>query len=414
MGGDHRRSQRLDGFGTGSPPHGRGPPGRERHDRPPDGLTPAWAGTTSTQPAAPARRRAHPRMGGDHESEARPAPAVRGSPPHGRGPPEARPSADSGGGLTPAWAGTTSSSASAATTPWAHPRMGGDHSSGTFHTALHKGSPPHGRGPPRSVAPRPAARGLTPAWAGTTRRDRRRMGCRRAHPRMGGDHLPTGKGYWTESGSPPHGRGPPLAGAHAGHRGGLTPAWAGTTPSRGPGGAESGAHPRMGGDHAQPAGRLADGAGSPPHGRGPPRVPGRGHHPLGLTPAWAGTTSRALAATSWYQGSPPHGRGPLIRHLRQAGPQGLTPAWAGTTITRRGTFLPSKAHPRMGGDHPGSGVWGTISRGSPPHGRGPQPATRPPGQHPRLTPAWAGTTPAISSRAVRAWAHPRMGGDHAW
>ena len=213
-------------------------------------LTPAWAGTTGPRPHRERR-------------------AV-GSPPHGRGPLLLMCAPLVLGGLTPAWAGTTRWSSVASTQLWAHPRMGGDHRA---QRADH--------GP---------VRGLTPAWAGTTGPPSPTPGSPGAHPRMGGDHLPapTAKGSWP--GSPPHGRGPQAARDSDAQRVGLTPAWAGTTRLAPLCARARRAHPRMGGDHLPMAPGARVSAGSPPHGRGPHHVGRLAARIVGLTPAWAGTT----------------------------------------------------------------------------------------------------------------------------
>ncbi len=72
--------------------------------------------------------------------------------------------------LTPAWAGSTTPSAGSAIAAWAHPRMGGEHLG--FHPVVSNvpGSPPHGRGAPDAFDLLGGVAGLTPAWAGSTLR----------------------------------------------------------------------------------------------------------------------------------------------------------------------------------------------------------------------------------------------------
>ena len=188
MGGDHWEALKLQAGKPGSPPHGRGPPS---------------SGSLKV--------------------------GNLGSPPHGRGPPAVREWEEQRGGLTPAWAGTTHAARDMTATPWAHPRMGGDHSETADVLAAPPGSPPHGRGPLLSHLPYLEQSGLTPAWAGTTQLEILCAPARAAHPRMGGDHMR-----------------PLVRLKH--------PA----------------AHPRMGGDHSVPPLLAGLVSGSPPHGRGPP------------------------------------------------------------------------------------------------------------------------------------------------
>ena len=168
MGGDHPAGTPPVASSLGSPPHGRGPlhPGAgHRHHV---GLTPAWAGTTSTAAASRPAARAHPRMGGDHLGRELGLAFAEGSPPHGRGPPLEHAEHRGRAGLTPAWAGTTNNEVNREGMVRAHPRMGGDHSMAFHHGKGTAGSPPHGRGPPRRCRRRPDRQRLTPAWAGTT------------------------------------------------------------------------------------------------------------------------------------------------------------------------------------------------------------------------------------------------------
>ena len=174
----------------------------------------------------------------------------RGSPPRGRGRRSGGVLALAVPGLTPAWAGTTSSPRSTPTGFWAHPRVGGDDLVVISPSSTAKGSPPRGRGRPTTRHIAQPDSGLTPAWAGTTTDDAGHRPPPRAHPRVGGDDVTPRSRLSTAGGSPPRGRGT----THARTR----PASAGR------------AHPRVGGDD---------------RGSEPPDPPDRR-----LTPAWAGTT----------------------------------------------------------------------------------------------------------------------------
>ncbi len=112
----------------GSPPHGRGArPGPTRCEHP-LGLTPAWAGSTKPFETENAMMEAHPRMGGEHFGPGNASTLPVGSPPHGRGALREAPGRPREAGLTPAWAGSTSSLLLSPIDPRAHPRMGGEHS----------------------------------------------------------------------------------------------------------------------------------------------------------------------------------------------------------------------------------------------------------------------------------------------
>ncbi len=230
MGGEHSVQPSAAAIWPGSPPHGRGTPEPVAGRAVGHGLTPAWAGNTAGCARRGRRRRAHPRMGGEHPLTPTPPRGWLGSPPHGRGTPSCRTGSGDGSGLTPAWAGNTAGSGRCAARRRAHPRMGGEHQWIRRQETGDGGSPPHGRGT-RPVVWRPApVGGLTPAWAGNTCGVLGRRTCWRAHPRMGGEHDPHLAVLTAAQGSPPHGRGTPLEPVEAGTGPGLTPAWAGNTP----------------------------------------------------------------------------------------------------------------------------------------------------------------------------------------
>ena len=177
------------------------------------------------------------------------------------------------------------------------------------------GSPPHGRGKGHGCHQTAVVVGITPAWAGkrTTRNSGRKS--TRDHPRMGGEKLSCisllgellesppqcgekmGRFSCTNSvpGSPPRGRGK----GDGRHRHycctGITPALAGksgrtsarTRPGRD--------HPRMGGEKSCLAASFSHRFGSPPRGRGKAGKTTIYQRLEGITPAWAGKSSRRLA-----------------------------------------------------------------------------------------------------------------------
>ena len=294
---------------SGSPPHGRGTQPRPRFRVRVRGLTPAWAGNTSS---------------GEHTEK-----NGRGSPPHGRGTHEPRPELPEITRLTPAWAGNTGPILASAACCEAHPRMGGEHSTNRPSSVVLPGSPPHGRGTPRRARRARHPPRLTPAWAGNTPI--------RTSPRR------------RPSGSPPHGRGTRVHVPVDGDVLGLTPAWAGNTASCLAPRSGGGAHPRMGGEHVWRPRTAHLLAGSPPHGRGTRPAPSGADRRPGLTPAWAGNTAGA-------------GRG---RYRPRAHPR-----MGGEHPERSGREAATPAHPRMGGEHRHAWPADASLEGSPPHGRG--------------------------------------------
>ncbi|CAL2060944.1 hypothetical protein GPN2_12068 [Streptomyces murinus] len=129
MRGDHARRRSSSAGVMGPPPHARGPhPGGIR-DRQGQGTTPACAGTTGWWCGAGACCRDHPRMRGDHTLGTSLSGAVRGPPPHARGPPILDHLPLIPPGTTPACAGTTVMGFHTMPVLRDHPRMRGDHSS---------------------------------------------------------------------------------------------------------------------------------------------------------------------------------------------------------------------------------------------------------------------------------------------
>ena len=73
--------------------------------------------------------------------------------------------------------------------------------------------------------------GLTPAWAGRTAPTQCPTSPARAHPRVGGEDISLSVISITRAGSPPRGRGGRGCALGGGPAEGLTPAWAGRTPT---------------------------------------------------------------------------------------------------------------------------------------------------------------------------------------
>ena len=252
----------------GSPPRARGHPGTRRAGRSGPGLTPACAGTSRVSRCPPQPRGAHPRVRGDIITDLQSSGRRRGSPPRARGHRALPASPGDRMGLTPACAGT--SPARAVRTPGhgAHPRVRGDIGVPTRADRRDGGSPPRARGHRQLNDPGPTGRGLTPACAGTSRRQACGAAPRGAHPRVRGDIAASSLRSCAARGSPPRARG------HLGGSGadldqhGLTPACAGTSTTCGSSGPAGGAHPRVRGDITGRDGIQDRAEGSPPRARG--------------------------------------------------------------------------------------------------------------------------------------------------
>ena len=187
VGGDGPCEQHGEDGEQGSPPRGRGRLLKRRHASGDVGLTPAWAGTAAGSGCRPGRPRAHPRVGGDGGERVGGFESFQGSPPRGRGRPGRFAAIPPTLGLTPAWAGTAAGPRRVPRGRRAHPRVGGDGRWQRGRGRDSEGSPPRGRGR-LSLSTSPRAReGLTPAWAGTAVGGLTLAAWTRAHPRVGGD-----------------------------------------------------------------------------------------------------------------------------------------------------------------------------------------------------------------------------------
>ena len=221
-------------------------------------------------------------------------------------------------GLIPAWAGETSGVHGRNSTIGAHPRVGG----GNLAHVQHK----HHR------------HGLIPAWAGETTW---RLGATSrggAHPRVGGGNQQAIAGRQALMGSSPRGRGKRWGGQSDPGRQGLIPAWAGETGSPVEPTKDGGAHPRVGGGNILFLPRLVFEAGSSPRGRGKPRREAADVLPLGLIPAWAGETSRALPLPVAPWAHPRVGGGNKCNCRRKSSPLGSSPRGRGKRRASAGVF----------------------------------------------------------------------------
>ena len=113
-------------------------------------------------------------------------------------------------------------------------------------------------------------------------------------------------------------------------------------------------------------------------------------------------------------GSPPHGRGKVATWVKARMREGITPAWAGKSARSIPTENVRWDHPRMGGEK----LWGlwtaSLTRGSPPHGRGKGNRRAAISPRSRITPAWAGKRIWRCPHEHFFQDHPRVGGEKTW
>ena len=233
-------------------------------------------------------------------------------------------------------------------------------------------------------------------------------------------------------GSPPHTRGARRRGGDTERCRGITPAYAGSTRGDGSSGPRSPDHPRIRGEHFAFEPFAAAAFGSPPHTRGAPALGGHGRHPVRITPAYAGSTSvlwstcdldgdhprirgehRFVSSSHRIRnGSPPHTRGAPGTGCSWCTRSRITPAYAGSTESAGASRTPTPDHPRIRGEHEGPAVILSLEPGSPPHTRGAPPGSDTPRRRRGITPAYAGSTASCHLPTGYAADHPRIRGEH--
>ena len=289
--GEHPRERPGAGTLLGSSPHTRGAPAPGFSIRPGVGIIPAYAGSTGRYRCRRSQGWDHPRIRGEHRLDIPWPQAMQGSSPHTRGAPIRPPSRSrrrggssphtrgalrqqrlsrAGGGIIPAYAGSTGLRRRRCQDPRDHPRIRGEHYVPLVDGVRQPGSSPHTRGALDEARFHHVVGGIIPAYAGST---------------FGTHRVPI-----DVSGSSPHTRGArdfrrPLRLLRR-----IIPAYAGSTHRLGCAGDFGRDHPRIRGEHdAAPAGDLHVG-GSSPHTRGARADESRHRRRFGIIPAYAGST----------------------------------------------------------------------------------------------------------------------------
>ncbi len=192
-------------------------------------------------------------------------------------------------------------------------------------------------------------------------------------------------------------------------------------------------------------------AGSPPHTRGKAREQMQRGRVTGITPAYAGKSTRshppparpgdhprirgekyaALMPANRQVGSPPHTRGKASASLRWANVIRITPAYAGKRVLITINSNMCRDHPRIRGEKSKSArtrcctegspphtrgkanrsVRSGATRGSPPHTRGKAPLYPVGGAVEGITPAYAGKSRSAGISSMFARDHPRIRGE---
>ena len=130
----------------GSPPHMRGKEHGVLRGVLRVGITPAYAGKSSSCTAGRCSGWDHPRICGEKQIYDQKNIRQRGSPPHMRGKGARNGEIIAVTGITPAYAGKSLPSLSFAHTYWDHPRICGEKDFMSLLRVISRGSPPHMRG----------------------------------------------------------------------------------------------------------------------------------------------------------------------------------------------------------------------------------------------------------------------------
>ena len=289
-----------------------------------DRITPACTGSTGRWAPAPTMWRDHPRVYGEHSSPIAGSRLHRGSPPRVRGAPLPGRESFPLWRITPACTGSTAVRTASRVLNRDHPRVYGEHTEVSGRRPLPDGSPPRVRGAPASRVRRPRGPGITPACTGSTPGT---TSARRAwtdHPRVYGEHRDPAWGEALAGGSPPRVRGAQNDLVATVQNGRITPACTGSTPSWTPGRTGSADHPRVYGEHFNCSGTSQPEVGSPPRVRGARTFSTRRRPRRRITPACTGST-RPSSPKGY--GTPDHPRvyGEHARGVLKAAPFGGSP-----------------------------------------------------------------------------------------
>ena len=212
-------------------------------------ITPARAGSTAPLLRRCLGDADHPRSRGEHGAGLYSCPHGLGSPPLARGAPQSTTAAVVGDGITPARAGSTVQGSNATVPHRDHPRSRGEHHECVPSFVLIVGSPPLARGAPRMPLFMPEALGITPARAGSTTSSPRTTRATADHPRSRGEHGACCCGCCVVSGSPPLARGARNRSPQQSQPVRITPARAGSTRNGCAARIRHRDHPRSRGEH---------------------------------------------------------------------------------------------------------------------------------------------------------------------
>ena len=357
-------------------------------------ITPAYAGKSDISESRSEQCRDHPRLCGEKPFRMPKSRLASGSPPPMRGKVFVTEFVIVQIGITPAYAGKSDQN--------------------VIITILHKGSPPPMRGKgPEGV---------------------RYTGDPEDHPRLCGEKPTPIELSEEEKGSPPPMRGKAKAAAflHGADR--ITPAYAGKSRLLILWYQKNQDHPRLCGEKLDCYHTAIAYLGSPPPMRGKAEISAQHHLQRRITPAYAGKSRRRQPATGqmWDHprlcgekrklsrllifslGSPPPMRGKVSETTDMTSAKGITPAYAGKSSRYRLISISSRDHPRLCGEKFHKFIFHKLFIGSPPPMRGKAEQGDTVQRYEGITPAYAGKSNHLcrSFRAHRD--HPRLCGEKWW
>ena len=238
----------------------------------------------------------NPRVGGEKLARLYSSVPVPGSPPRGRGKEDQKAAGQRFDGITPAWAGKSSSGRGLRCGCRDHPHTGGEKKKPLKRPRAPLESPPRRRGKEEPSLEAKRIGRITPAWAGKSRSRSRRCSGGRDHPRVGGEKEKGRALTHYALGSPPRGRGKECTGDTCKPNTRITPAWAGKSAVPVVIFSIAWDHPRVGGEKWSAVRVCRHGWGSPPRGRGKEDVLFDLRWSVRITPAWAG---KSQASQPW-------------------------------------------------------------------------------------------------------------------
>ena len=237
-------------------------------------------------------KRDHPRVCGEKSWMNCIARRKLGSPPRMRGKVVAHGCVLLDVGITPAYAGKSKKCEKCRPGLWDHPRVCGEKSGQGFGRLVKRGSPPRMRGKASIGPPTSFCMGITPAYAGKSHSQSSSSIHTRDHPRVCGEKMNRREMTAKRPGSPPRMRGKGLHVQNAAQNVGITPAYAGKSTPDHAGCLDQWDHPRVCGEKSRFTLSVKITRGSPPRMRGKDSLNKTVPEDAGITPAYAGKSHR--------------------------------------------------------------------------------------------------------------------------